>query len=177
VHVVVPPAELVQDVTTNPPPSDPGNPGWTLNTLQAHVAQVLAERDARYSQRMDSIERMIEIMVTSQADKVTLALASADKAVLKAEAATEKRFEGVNEFRQALTDQAAAFVTRREFEALRTSGTERMDELKERMDRTTGVTEGGRTRTTDQRAALAAYVGLAGLLISVIIVVATILAH
>jgi hypothetical protein len=46
--------------------------------------------------------------------KTTLALAAADKAVTKAEIATEKRFEGVNEFRQTLADQAARLMPREE---------------------------------------------------------------
>lgn len=46
--------------------------------------------------------------------KTTLALSAADKAVTKAEVATEKRFEGVNEFRQTLADQAARLMPREE---------------------------------------------------------------
>ena len=46
--------------------------------------------------------------------KTTLALNNADKAVIKAETATEKRFEGVNEFRQTLADQAATLMPRSE---------------------------------------------------------------
>jgi hypothetical protein len=41
---------------------------------------------------------------------VGLALSAADKAVLKAETATEKRFESVNEFRQTLSDQTRSFL-------------------------------------------------------------------
>lgn len=46
--------------------------------------------------------------------KTTLALAAADKAVTKAEIATEKRFEGVNEFRATLADQANRLMPREE---------------------------------------------------------------
>jgi hypothetical protein len=49
--------------------------------------------------------------------KTTLALAAADKAVTKAEIATEKRFEGVNEFRATLADQAARLMPREEAQA------------------------------------------------------------
>jgi hypothetical protein len=95
--------------------------------------------------------------------------------VTKAEIATERRFEGVNEFRATLSDQAAQFVTRREFESLRVAGTERMDELKEWVDRTSGERQGGRTKVGDQRAALAAYIGVATLVISIIIIAANII--
>ncbi len=46
--------------------------------------------------------------------KTIAALAAADKAVGKAEIATEKRFEGVNELRGALSDQAATLMSRSE---------------------------------------------------------------
>jgi len=79
---------------------------------------------ARLQERLDGLDRLTDAkfvtfrtLVDSQADKVALALASADKAVTKAEIATEKRFEAVNEFRAQLTDQAARFITRETFDA------------------------------------------------------------
>lgn len=66
-------------------------------------------------------------LIDSQAEKVALALAAADKAVTKAEIATEKRFENVNEFRGQLADQAASFVDRRELQALQTAINLRLD--------------------------------------------------
>jgi hypothetical protein len=44
--------------------------------------------------------------------------ASQEKAIVKAEDANEKRFEGVNEFRNQLKDQAATFITRSEHDTL-----------------------------------------------------------
>lgn len=69
----------------------------------------------------DLIEVQIQSLITridAQAEKVTVALVAADKAVAKAEIATEKRFDAVNEFRQALADLTALMATRRELEAL-----------------------------------------------------------
>lgn len=43
-------------------------------------------------------------------------LSASDKAVLKAEAATERRFESVNEFRAALADQQRVAIPRSEFD-------------------------------------------------------------
>lgn len=74
-----------------------------IDTLE----RVAAERDRRYAERFAAQET---------ANK--LALEAAEKAVLKAENASEKRFEGVNEFRAALSDQAGSFITRKEVEAL-----------------------------------------------------------
>lgn len=69
--------------------------GWTIDTLHVMLMKVMDERDRRHEQRFDAQE----------------------KAVLKAETATEKRFEGVNEFRQALADQTRESPTRIEVDA------------------------------------------------------------
>ncbi len=75
--------------------------------VEAHLAalrQVLDERDARYTQR-----------AASQDKAVSSALETSEKAIIKAESATERRFEGVNEFRQTLADQAATLMPRAEY--------------------------------------------------------------
>jgi hypothetical protein len=71
------------------------------------LERVLTERDRRYTERF-----------AAQEGANKLALEAAEKAVLKAENASEKRFEAVNEFRATLSDQAATFITRKEVEAL-----------------------------------------------------------
>jgi hypothetical protein len=60
---------------------------------------------------------------------VDFAFASSDRAITKAEVATEKRFEGVNEFRAQLTDQANTFMPRAEAEVTVTRVNERLAEL------------------------------------------------
>ncbi len=85
--------------------------GW-----RSYVDRILTEHDLRYQQRFDA-----------QAQAIKDALLAAEKAVSKAETATEKRFDSVNEFRKALTDQTSTFVSRIEF-----------DSLKERLDRAEG---------------------------------------
>jgi hypothetical protein len=102
-------------------------PGWTLDTLYLHLSALAAERDARYGQRFTDLE------TATQA-----ALAASEKAVDKAESATEKRFEGVNEFRGALADRTAEFVTRSESEAVMVALRERVDELTNRLNRSEG---------------------------------------
>jgi hypothetical protein len=72
-------------------------------SLKEYFEALLADRDLRYQQRFDAQSKAIQD-----------ALTAAEKAVVKAEVATEKRFEGVNEFRQTLSDQAANFISRKE---------------------------------------------------------------
>lgn len=94
--------------------------GWTVSTLREYLMALLAEADLRYQQRFDAQTKAVEA-----------ALLAAKEAVIKAELAMEKRFDGVNEFRETLSDQAAQFVTLAQF-----------TELKERVDRSEGKSSG-----------------------------------
>jgi CHASE3 domain sensor protein len=100
---------------------------WTVSTLHEHLIQVLTERDHRYEQRFADLEKSL-----------TVALAASEKAILKAEGATERRFDAVNEFRATLSDQANQFVTRAENNAMALRTTERLDELTSRVTRSEG---------------------------------------
>jgi hypothetical protein len=63
------------------------------------------ERDKRYDDALKAVK-----------ESSTLALAAADRAVAKAENATEKRFDAVNEFRETLADQQRTLMPRAEAE-------------------------------------------------------------
>jgi 3-oxoacyl-ACP reductase-like protein len=92
---------------------DDHNPdGWTLNTLYIHVMEISK----------------------SAKEGVSAAMASAEKAILKAETATEKRFDSVNEFRQAMKDQQETFANKAETNL-------RLDEIARRLDRVTSGME------------------------------------
>jgi hypothetical protein len=80
---------------------------WTIETVREHVLALMDERDKRYEQRF-----------LQQETAVTAALNSSKEAVAKAERATEKRFESVNEFRGALSDAQKNYITRSEAIAL-----------------------------------------------------------
>lgn len=86
--------------------TEPEN-GWTLKTLYIHFSSLLAQMEKKYDERFNS-----------QKELSSLALASADKANTKAENATEKRFEGVNEFRNTLADQQRTFIPRSEVDII-----------------------------------------------------------
>jgi hypothetical protein len=70
------------------------------------LREISDERDRRYEDRFKAMD-----------EKTSLALTSSEKAVTKAETATEKRFDSVNEFRNTLKDQATTFITRPEVDA------------------------------------------------------------
>jgi hypothetical protein len=79
--------------------------GWTPDLLRIHIERLLGEMDRRIDGRFEAAERA-----------VGTAMASAEKAVLKSEAASSERFAGVNEFRQTVTDITNTKIDRGEAE-------------------------------------------------------------
>jgi hypothetical protein len=91
------------------------------------IMQFSAERDRRYEERFTAMD-----------DKTGLALTSSKEAVGKAEVATEKRFDAMNEFRGALSDQATTLMPKGEALAKFESYDEKIAALKEQMDKGSG---------------------------------------
>lgn len=79
--------------------------------------------------KLDNLEKSIDLRFEAVNLTTSSALASADKATLKAEAAAEKRFEGVNEFRSTLADQQRNLMPRAEVEIMVKSINEKIDSL------------------------------------------------
>jgi hypothetical protein len=89
---------------------------WTLEAFMAHIRELLVQMDLSYQQRFDAQEKAMEA-----------ALTAADRAVLKAEAASERRFESVNELRSVLTAQSATLATKADVEAATKALTDKID--------------------------------------------------
>lgn len=85
--------------------------------------EMLNERDTRYQQRFEAT-----------AIYVAFGFSSAEKAITKAEIATEKRFEGVNEFRSQLGDQQRTFMPRAEVLVMESAVTNRLAAVEKRVD-------------------------------------------
>lgn len=120
-----------------------------LSSLMADL-KTLTERVSALDRLMEAKFVTFDVMVSSQAEKVLLALNAADKAVSKAETATEKRFEAVNEFRGQLADQASTLVSRTEFAAKADALGEKLSDLTDRLNRSEG-SETGKARVVDTR--------------------------
>lgn len=114
-------------MTEAPPPDRRDSNQWTLSTLREHLMSVLLERDLRYGQRFTDLETALRA-----------ALAASEKAIAKAETATERRFDSVNEFRATLSDQAAHLMPRTEAMAMYARNSERLQELTDRVNRSEG---------------------------------------
>jgi homoserine kinase len=77
----------------------------------------------------------VDSRFASQKEAVTAALAAADRAVLKAENASEKRFDAVNEFRSALGDNFRTLMPRAEAEQAIRAISEKIDVLTARVNK------------------------------------------
>jgi len=73
---------------------------------------------------------------------VQAALLAAKEAVLKAETASEKRFESVNEFRGQLADQTATLIPRAEADTRFNALAEKISDLTDRVNKTDGAKTG-----------------------------------
>jgi hypothetical protein len=156
----------------------------------------LTERDA-LKEQFAALQAMLTERSLAQKEAVTAALTAADravqaalisaeKAVNKAEDAAGERFKAVNEFRQTLTDQAATFLTRAEYDAAHKAVDDRINanadrvaalelRLTSRLDRGEGSDSGAATTRTEQRlnlsqviAAVAVLVAIASVIVLVI---------
>jgi hypothetical protein len=112
------------------------------------------------SERVRVNERFLSV------EKLTdQAFSNSQRAIDKADMATEKRFEGVNEFRAALADQAANFVTRQDLVAITEKFEVQIDALKEARASSEGQQAGSRLTTTTLIAITSVGVGMVGLIV------------
>ena len=123
-----------------------------FSELRVSTVERFEDRDIRYQQRFDA-----------QTKAIDAALQAAKEAVIKAEIATEKRFEAVNEFRGTLTDQAATFVSRAEFNAVRQAYDDRIAALTTRLDKDEGKSAG----LSSGWGYIVAVIGILGVLIAI----------
>lgn len=164
-------------------------------TEQVHAAlAVQRESEARITALTDAKFVTYRTLIDSQADKVKLALEATEKAIGKAEVATSKaiekesesnndRFAKVNEFRAQQTELIARFATlervdllyaqsRQRLEEINANLQARIGELVEWRNRTEGVGQGAKDNKNGIYAAIAAV----GVLLTIIVVVANLLA-
>jgi hypothetical protein len=91
-------------------------------SVREHLTALIKATDVRYSERF-----------AAQNEALQVALVAAEKAVLKAEVASEKRFESMNEFRGALNDMVGKMMPRAETDQRFTALSEKLDEMQARL--------------------------------------------
>jgi hypothetical protein len=99
-------------------------------TLREYVEALLTAKDVKDQQRYDAQTKALDAALLAQQTAVQAALTAAEKAVTKAEVAAEKRFDAVNEFRQAYQDIIREQMPRAEAEQRLAGLAEKVDDLK-----------------------------------------------
>ena len=134
-----------------------GKERWTLASLKDYLVAIIHANDERYAQRFLDSQTAVQAALSAARTAVDAALSAAKEAVAKAEAASEKRFEGVNEFRGTLADQQRTLMPRSEQESINHSLFDKLAQHEKRFDQMQGERRGGK----DVFAYLVAGVGLA----------------
>lgn len=137
-------------MATRVPTSPTTKDGWSLETAIDHLIGIINEKDAnlrtlisgndkRYEERFIASQKALELGLAGQKSEISAALAAADRAVLKAEMATEKRFESVNEFRGTLDNQQRTLIPRAEVDVLMRGVSEKIFTLTKGQDELKGT--------------------------------------
>lgn len=112
-----------------------------------------------------SLREYVDVRLEALEKGMNAAINAAQKAVDKAEVASERRFEGVNEFRAALNDNARLLMPRSEAEQIFNAMTEKIEVLNARInsreDRGAGMNQGW--------IILVAAIGVIGTIVAVIL--------
>ncbi|MEA3210971.1 MAG: hypothetical protein QOE70_4028 [Chthoniobacter sp.] len=127
--------------------------GWSVDQLKEYLEVLIDAREKALRAAIDAQDRATSIALIASDKATAAALASAERAVAKAEAAAERRFEGVNEFRSALSDQQSTLMPRNEVTAALmaineksdgrfTANSEKIVALDKRLDRNEGRGQG-----------------------------------
>lgn len=114
---------------------------------------------------VDTLKEYIEALRDDDQKAVQAALQSTKEAILKAETATEKRFESVNEFRKTLSDQTSSFLPRPEYDANHKALEDKMQVLTDRANTSEGQTQGSQITKGNLYAAVGAVVAILGFLV------------
>ena len=121
---------------------DPSPHGWTLDTLEEYLSSKIKALDSFTSAESRAAKEAVSAALAAVKEQSSAAMLAAEKAILKAESATEKRFEAVNEFRQTLSDQAANFLSRNEFQSSSASLVDKIDALDKRVSKAENLDAG-----------------------------------
>lgn len=146
---------------------------WTVETVRIHLQQ-----------QLDDMREMLSERFNTQTKAVDAAFAAQQAAITAAAAASERRFEGINEFRAQLSDQAATLMSRAEAtvrldglnekveaEALRQ--TQRVNELERQVRSRLDLSQGAKTGFTDS---VKLFFAAVSVVIALIAAVATVMA-
>lgn len=81
-----------------------------------------------------NLKQYLELVISNNEERHRQTTEAQREALALAFASNEKRLDGMNEFRAALSDQAAGMITRQEFDSTRATLLEKNDQLKHSQD-------------------------------------------
>lgn len=110
--------------------------------LREALVQQIAAGDQALERHISDQVKQIETVIMMGTQQVDAAFAASEKAILKAETATERRFESVNEFRAQLASQTASFMPREVAEARLGEIVTKLEDVQRRLDTTQGRAAG-----------------------------------
>lgn len=99
---------------------------WNIETLRQYLISLIMANEAAALQRFEASNIALQAALAAAKELVSAAQSAADRAVQKAEISSDKRFEGVNEFRAQLADQQRTLMPRAEVEVLLKALTDRV---------------------------------------------------
>lgn len=149
-----------------------GETEWTVGTLHVHVVS-LVEGLRREN---DDRDRLLVQIMDERRDSMTTAFMQyrQDQRTMldKATTATDQRFASVNEFRAQLSDQAATFLTRTEYDVAHGALESRLTELVARVDTQSGERQGFRMTGGLVAAAITAIASIA-VVVNIVVILVT----
>jgi uncharacterized phage infection (PIP) family protein YhgE len=116
---------------------------------------------------LDTLKEYLELALRGQDAFIRSELRSIKEAVDKALAASEKRFDSVNEFRNTLKDQQTGLITRTEADAEFRAMRDKIDSLTTRLN----LTEGNKSGLKEGWLIVIGAVGLVGGAVGIISVI------
>lgn len=145
---------------------------WTTGTLKVYhddkinaVEKVAAAETKRIDSDIQQLNILLDERSVNQEKGVHAALEATKEAIAKSDAATEKRFESVNEFRRTLSDQTNTFLPRAEYIASHKPLEDKIIELTNRLNIMSGQKEGSELTIGKIYAAI----GVVGAILGIII--------
>ena len=133
--------------------TDSDQSSWTPDLLKVYLQQ-----------QLDDFRTLLDERAAAQTQAIAAALLSAEKAVTKAENATEKRFDSVNEFRAQLADQASQFMPREVAETQTAEFRNQIAAITTRLDLQDGA-------AANAHRSLTFAIALVGLFVSIVVVI------
>jgi hypothetical protein len=103
---------------------------WTSETLKEYLDRAHMDLRQEINQRFADLDRGVKLAFEAQKLWVDQSFEAADRAILKAEVAAEKRFDSINEFRAVLGDQQKNFMPRSEVFVIEKAGAEKLESLR-----------------------------------------------